>query len=75
MDYLEYRQERLQENPELAAAYEQENLEREISRQFRVFLQAFLSVFQIVHLTRYNRRKRYTTIRASFTHEAKIPSG
>lgn len=33
MDYLEYRDRRLQEDPELAAAYEQENLEREISRQ------------------------------------------
>jgi ribosome-binding protein aMBF1 (putative translation factor) len=33
MDYLEYRDRRLKEDPELAAAYEQENLEREISRQ------------------------------------------
>ena len=33
MNYLEYRERRLQEDPELAQAYEQENLEREIARQ------------------------------------------
>ena len=33
MDYLKYRDRRLQEDPDLARAYEQENLEREISRQ------------------------------------------
>jgi ribosome-binding protein aMBF1 (putative translation factor) len=33
MDFLEYRDRRLREDPELAQAYEQENLEREISRQ------------------------------------------
>ena len=33
MDYLEYRERRLQEDPELAHAYEQENLVREIARQ------------------------------------------
>ena len=33
MDYLEYRDRRLQEDRELAHVYEQENLERELSRQ------------------------------------------
>ena len=33
MNYLEYRNRRLREDPELARAYEQENLEREIARQ------------------------------------------
>lgn len=33
MDYLEYRDRRLQEDPDLARAYEQVTLEREISRQ------------------------------------------
>jgi ribosome-binding protein aMBF1 (putative translation factor) len=33
MDYLAYRDRRLQEDPELAHAYEQESLEREIARQ------------------------------------------
>ncbi len=33
MNYLEYRERRLQEDPELAHAYEQETLEREIARQ------------------------------------------
>ena len=33
MDYLEYRARRLKEDPELARAYEQENMEREIARQ------------------------------------------
>jgi DNA-binding XRE family transcriptional regulator len=33
MDYLKYRDRRLQEDPDLARAYERENLERELSRQ------------------------------------------
>ncbi len=33
MDYLEYRVRRLREDPDLARAYEQEILEREIARQ------------------------------------------
>ena len=33
VDYLEYRAQRLRQDPELAQAYEQENLEREIARQ------------------------------------------
>lgn len=33
MKYVEYREHRLQEDAELAHAYEQENLEREIARQ------------------------------------------
>jgi DNA-binding XRE family transcriptional regulator len=33
MDFFEYRDRRLQEDPELAQAYEQEKLEREIARQ------------------------------------------
>ncbi len=33
MDFREYRDRRLREDPELARAYEQEKLEREISRQ------------------------------------------
>jgi len=33
MDYMEYRSRRLQQDPELARAYEQENLEREIARE------------------------------------------
>jgi len=33
MDYLEYRARRLREDSDLARAYEQENLEREIARQ------------------------------------------
>jgi len=40
MDYLEYRARRLQEEPELARAYEQENLEREIARQILRLRQA-----------------------------------
>lgn len=33
MDYLEYRARRLREDSDLACAYEQENLKREIARQ------------------------------------------
>ena len=33
MDYVEYRERRLQEDPELARAYEQEGIEREIGRE------------------------------------------
>ena len=33
MDYREYRERRLQEDPELARAYEQVSLERDIARQ------------------------------------------
>ena len=33
MDYQKYRDQRLDQDPDLARAYEQENLEREISRQ------------------------------------------
>ena len=33
MEYLEYRARRLRQDPELAQAYEQENLERQIARQ------------------------------------------
>jgi len=33
MDYLEYRTRRLQQDSELAQAYEEENLKREIARQ------------------------------------------
>ena len=33
MEYLEYRAQRLRQDPELAQAYEQENLERQIARQ------------------------------------------
>lgn len=40
MDYLEYRTRRLREDPELARAYEQENLEREIARQILRLRQA-----------------------------------
>ena len=40
MDYLEYRERRLQEDPELAHAYEQENLVREIARQILRLRQA-----------------------------------
>jgi len=40
MDYVKYRDQRLREDPELARAYEQENLEREISRQILRLRQA-----------------------------------
>ena len=40
MDYLKYRDRRLREDPELARAYEQENLEREISREILRLRQA-----------------------------------
>ena len=40
MDYLEYRVRRLGEDPELARAYEQENLKREIARQVLLLRQA-----------------------------------
>jgi len=40
MDYLEYRARRLGEDPELASAYEQENLKREIARQVLLLRQA-----------------------------------
>lgn len=40
MNYLEYRNRRLREDPELARAYEQENLEREIARQVLYLRQA-----------------------------------
>jgi ribosome-binding protein aMBF1 (putative translation factor) len=33
LDYRKYRDRRLREDPQLAQAYEQENLEREISRE------------------------------------------
>jgi len=33
MDYVSYRDRRLREDPELAAAYERENVERDIARQ------------------------------------------
>ncbi len=33
MDYVQYRTQRLRQDPELARAYEEENLEREIARQ------------------------------------------
>jgi len=40
MEYTEYRERRLQQDPELARAYEQENLEREIARQILRLRQA-----------------------------------
>ena len=40
MDYIEYRNRRLREDPELARAYEQENMKREIARQILRLRQA-----------------------------------
>ncbi len=40
MDYIEYRERRLQKDPELAHAYEQESLKREIARQILYLRQA-----------------------------------